>query len=79
MEEVERLKLENDYLKADVSALVVELSGWMHHADVLVKQLQKQQATVETQFYTNMDISMINRRIRQTKETIAKLRAQNTT
>jgi hypothetical protein len=32
MEEAERLR-------ADVSALVVELSGWMHHAEVLVKQL----------------------------------------
>ena len=69
---------EGERLRAEISTLVVELSGWMHHADVLIKQLEKKQATSETQLYTSMDIGMLNRRIQQTKETIAKLRAQNT-
>lgn len=73
---------EGERLREEISTLIVELSGWMHHADVLIKQLEAKTETKplssEAQLYTKMDIGMLNRRIQQTKETIAKLRAQNT-
>ena len=68
---------ENTPLIEENTTLMLELTGWMHHAEVLVKQFERQ--SVETsdttkQFYLKLDIAMLNTRLEQTKQTIAKLK-----
>jgi hypothetical protein len=36
---------EGERLKAEISTLIVELSGWMHHATILIKQLEAKTTT----------------------------------